>query len=100
MKRILISFAAKGSPGSDAVYLHRVAAQVNTNAPGLHAITPLVGSPFKGFQATIDDPDNSQLTANGMAQAVKDSGGPASGYKASEVASTGVITELAAPVPV
>lgn len=100
-KQIFLSFPPVGqSAGSDAAFLAEVAAQVFTAAGADNPITTLNRSPIDGFKATIADADNSQNTANGMAQGVKDSGGPSSGYKASEVDSAGVVTELTPPVVV
>ena len=69
------------------------------DAVGAHPVTGLWRSPLGGAKATVDDGDSSQDTANALAQGVKDSGGPATGYKAQEIDSTGAVTDLVAPAP-
>ena len=98
-KQIFVSFPPIGQQfGSDARILERAAKKV-FDAVGAHPVTGLWRSPLGGAKATVDDGDSSQDTANALAQGVKDSGGPSTGYKAQEIDSAGVVTDLVAPAP-
>jgi len=101
-KQVFVSFSAVGATGgeSDAVFLAAMTKRVNTALGAPKATTMLAGSAWRGAKATIGNGENSQNTADALAQGIKDSGGPASGYKASEVDSVGAISSLTDPAPV
>lgn len=101
-KQVFVSFARVGATcaESDAVFLAAMTKRVNVALGAPKPTTMLAGSAFKGAKATIGNGENSQDTANALAQGIKDSGGPSSGYKASEIDSVGAINQLADPAPV
>lgn len=99
-KQIFVSFPPIGQQfGTDARVLERTAKKV-FDAVGSKPVTGLWRSPLGGMKATVADGDSSQNTADALAQGVKDSGGPSTGYRAQEVNSAGVVTDLVAPAPV
>jgi hypothetical protein len=62
------------------------------------AIAMVKGSAVIGMKAFVDDLDVSQDAADAIALGVYNAGGPGTGFHASEIDSTGVITELTDPV--
>lgn len=98
-KKITVTVAGLGIPNSDASYLAKTAKLV-FDAVGSSPFTFLTNSPARGIQATIDDGDNSVLCGNALAQGLKNSGGPSSGFKATEINNAGVLTSIADPVVV
>lgn len=98
-KKITVTVSGLGIPNSDAGYLAKTAKLV-FDAVGSHPFTFLTNSPARGIQATIDDGDNSVLCGNALAQGLKNSGGPSSGFKATEIDNAGVLTSIADPVVV
>lgn len=96
-KQIVVAFRS-GMPNGDAGFLAKTSKRV-FDAVGSHPIAVLAGSPVRGCKATIDDGDVSVDCANAIAQGVKDSGGPLSGYTGVEIDSLGVQTTLVVTQP-
>ena len=87
-----------GLPNGEAAYLATLAKGV-FDAVGSHPTVFLTNSPARGVKATVDDGDNSQNTANALAQAMFDAGGPTTGYTARKVDTNGAHTVLTPPTP-
>ena len=100
-KQIFISMTLTGASGrdSEAPFLAEMSKQIDAAVGGSKAITMLAGSAWRGAKATIEDGESSQNTADAMAQAIFDKGGPTSGYAAQEIDAGGTITDLTGPTP-
>ena len=98
MKQVTVAVAGLGIPNSDSAYLERISKRMfdAVGSRGIHFVTK---SPCRGVAADIDDVNSSQDAANAIAQGIKDSGGPSSGFSAVEVDSVGGHTILTPPVP-
>lgn len=100
-KQVFVSYSPIGQgAGSDAGILAKTAKKVFDVLATPRAITGLARSPLDGLKVTIGDAEVSLDFANAAAQGIKDSGGPLSGYRASDLTSAGVVTDLAITQPV
>jgi hypothetical protein len=99
-KQIIVSFSAIGAScrDSDAAFLAEMGTQLEGAVGADRSVGMFTGSAFRAAQAVVEDGDTSQDAAEALAQAVFDVGvtGP---FAASEIDSTGSITELTAPTP-
>jgi len=100
-KQVFVSYSPIGQAfGSDSGILAKTAKKVFDVLGTPRAITGLVRSPLDGVKVTIGDAEVSADFATAAAQGIKDSGGPTSGYKANDMTSAGVISELVIVQPV
>lgn len=98
MKQICVSFPRIGIADSEAPLTQAVAEALQDALAADRAIVMVKGSPVIGMKAFVDDADVSQDAADAIALGVYNAGGPGTGFHASEIDSTGVITELTDPV--
>lgn len=99
MKQICVSFPRIAVSGSEAPLSEALGTALYTALQAIRPITMVVGSPVVAVKAFVDNADDSQDAADALAQGVCNVTLNDAGYHASEIASTGVITELAAPTP-
>ncbi|SRR5579885_1988113 len=96
-QQVIIGFPRTGVPQGDSQYLAKLA-----SAPGAGDPIRMLFSDENGVKGAISvcaDGENAQTVANAMAQAVKDAGGPASGYSAGKIIANGTYSELTGPTP-
>lgn len=97
MKQICVSFPRIGVADSEAPLTQAVSDAV-ADAVASRPVTMVKGSAVIGMRAFAEDGDTSQDVADAIALGIYNAGGPSTGFHASEIASTGVITELTDPV--
>lgn len=101
-RQVIVSFNRVGASGRDSManFLAGMAAEVEaaTGASPARKVGLLSRSPWSAAFASVEDGDTVQDVADGLAQAVFDEGvaGP---FAASDIDSSGTITELTAPTP-
>lgn len=101
-KQVFVSFSPIGQAfGSDSGLLAKTAKKVFDVLVASKPITGLNRSPLDGVKVTIADGDVGADFGTAVAQGVKDSGGMVGGsYKANQIDSAGVVTELVIVQPV
>ncbi len=99
MKQICVSFPRLSVSSSEAPLSESVGAELFAALAAVRPVTMVVGSPVSRVKAFCDDADVSQDAADALAQGICNVTLNDAGYHASEIDSTGVITELAAPTP-
>lgn len=94
-KQVFVSFSPIGQDtGCDSGLLAKTAKKVYDVLGASKPITALHRSPLDTMKVTIADGDVGADFGTAVAQGVKDSGGPTSGYKANQIDNVGAVTEL------
>lgn len=84
---------------SEAPYLADMADELETAVAAGRSVGMLSGSAWIGGKAVIEDGDTSQDAADAIAQGLFDGGATTGPFVASEIDSTGAISELTNPTP-
>jgi len=98
VKQICVSFSRIGVSDAEAPLSEALSEALFDALAADRPIAMVVGSPVSRVKAFCDDGDTSQDAADALALGIYTATGIAAGFHASEIDSTGVITELTDPV--
>lgn len=99
MKQICVCFPRIAVAEAEAPLSESVGEEIAAALRGDIPFTMVVGSPVVAMKAFAGDQDDSQVIAEALAQGICNVTLNETGYHASEIDSTGAITELTDPAP-